>query len=289
MTVNWTRTGGTATSGAGNDFTLPGNANTGTLTFPTLTWSVFLPVFVNNDSLAESDETVVLQLSNPNNASLGLLNPHTFTILDDDVNISWGVPYRQTNVVEGSSGPNRFSLPIVLSRVMSQELTVEVAERTVVPGVDYARVSPQLLRIPAGQTQTTFDIDINGDIVDELDENAFFALTNSNFGAISGDAEFRVVIIDDDVPGIDVTFGFASQTVTEGNTSVFIDVYLSAPADRPIWVSFNTNGTAHPGEDYNLFGSWRVFRKRFLRSERLRGNRVIFQPCDFSTAKSNFN
>lgn len=254
VTVNWTRTGGSATPGVGNDFMLPGNANTGTLTFPPLTRSVFLPVFVNNDSLAESDETVVLQLGSPNNATLGLLNPQTFTILDNDVSISWGVPHRQTNVVEGSSGPNRFSLPIMLSRVMSQELTVAVAERTVVPGVDYTRVSPQPLRIPAGQTQTTFSIDINGDTEDELDENVFFALTNSNFGTISGGAEFHVTIIDDDAPGIEATFGFASQTVTEANTSVFIDVYLSAPADRPIWVSFNTNGTAHPGEDYNLFG-----------------------------------
>ena len=255
VTVNWTRTGGTATSGAGNDFMLPGNINTGTLTIPSLTERVFLPVSVVNDSVAESDETVVLQLSNPNNAALGLLNPHTFTILDDDATISWGVPHRQTNVLEGSSGPNRFSLPIVLSRVMSQELTVEVAERTVVPGVDYSRVSPQPLRIPAGQTQTSFSIDIEGDIVDELDENAFFALTNQNFGSIAGAREFQVTILDDDLPGNEVTFGFASRTVTEATTTIFIDVYLEEVSDRPIFVSFNTNGTATPTQDYNLFGA----------------------------------
>lgn len=255
VTVNWTRTGGTATPGVGNDFTLPGGVITGTLTFPPMTESVFLPVFVNNDSVTESDETVVLQLSNPNNALLGLLNPHTFTILDNDVNISWGVPHRQTNVMEGSSGPNRFSLPVVLSRAMSQELTVEVAERTVVPGVDYTRVSPQPLRISAGQTQTTFSIDIEGDIVDELDENAFFSLVNPNFGTIAGAPEFQVTIVDDDLPGIEVTFGFASRTVTEASTSVFVDVYLSQVPDRPIFVVFNTNGTATPTQDYNLFGA----------------------------------
>jgi hypothetical protein len=125
----------------------------------------------------------------------------------------------------------------------------------VVPGVDYTRVSPQPLRIPAGQTQTTFSIDINGDTVDELDENAFFALTNANFGTIIGAREFQVTILDDDAPAIDVTFGLVSQTVTEAATSVFVDVYLSDVSDRPIFVSFNTNGTATPTLDYNLFGA----------------------------------
>lgn len=248
--VNWAVTGGTAT--AGLDFTGP---TAGTLVFPPGVTNQAIPIQVVNDLATEPDETVILTLSGPVNATLGSPNIHTNIIRDDDVNISWGVPHRQTNVVEGSSGPNRFSLPVTLSRVMSQDVTVEVTERTVVPGVDYTRISPQRLTIPAGQTQTTFVIDINGDTTDELDENVFFNLTLPNIGTVIGGSEFQVTIVDDDLPAVDVTFGVPSVTLTEATTTVFVDVYLSDAVDRPVWVTFTTNGTATPAQDYTLFGA----------------------------------
>ena len=85
VTVGWSITGGTTT--AGSDFT---GATAGTLTFNPGQTLATLRLPVVNDTVEEADETVVFSLSAPSNATLAAPSTHTFTILDDDVSISWG-------------------------------------------------------------------------------------------------------------------------------------------------------------------------------------------------------
>ncbi|MBN1673980.1 MAG: lamin tail domain-containing protein [Kiritimatiellae bacterium] len=77
VTVNYAATGGSAS--AGSDFTL----SAGTLTFAPGQTSKSIPLQVTDDGTAESDETVVVSLSNPANASLGSA-VFTYTIQDND-------------------------------------------------------------------------------------------------------------------------------------------------------------------------------------------------------------
>ncbi|GAA5040662.1 hypothetical protein GCM10011506_41460 [Marivirga lumbricoides] len=71
---------GTAT-GSGIDYTLAD----GSLIIPAgnEAANIFISDIVN-DTLPEDDETVIITLSNPQNASLGFNNVHTYTILDND-------------------------------------------------------------------------------------------------------------------------------------------------------------------------------------------------------------
>ena len=79
VTVDYAITG-TAT-GSGTDFTL---AN-GTLTISAgNTAGTITIASIVNDALDEVDETVVVTLSNPTNATLGSDDTHTYTITDDD-------------------------------------------------------------------------------------------------------------------------------------------------------------------------------------------------------------
>ncbi len=78
VTVDYAVTGGTATGG-GVDYTLP----PGTLTFNPGETSNSISLTLTNDAVTEADETVVLALSNANNAVAGP-GDHTFTIVDDD-------------------------------------------------------------------------------------------------------------------------------------------------------------------------------------------------------------
>ena len=73
-------TGGTAGSGtdysltAGN-LTIPDGATSGTIVIPTI-----------DDATDESDETIIITLSNPTNATLGSTIVHTVVINDNDGN-----------------------------------------------------------------------------------------------------------------------------------------------------------------------------------------------------------
>jgi hypothetical protein len=60
------------------------------------------------------------------------------------------------------------------------------------------------------------------------------------------------------IPGVDVTFGFAAQTVTEATTTFNVDVYLSEPAPVPVIVTLQTGGTAGAGDCYLLDPSSRT-------------------------------
>ena len=67
--------------GSGTDYTL---AN-GTLTISAGNTSGTITIAsIVNDTLDEADETVILTLSNPSNATLGSDDVHTYTITDND-------------------------------------------------------------------------------------------------------------------------------------------------------------------------------------------------------------
>ena len=79
MTVDYAVTG-TAT-GSGTDYTL---AN-GTLTISAGSTTGLITIAgIIDDSLDEVDETVIVTLSNPSNATLGSDKVHTYTITDND-------------------------------------------------------------------------------------------------------------------------------------------------------------------------------------------------------------
>ena len=75
MTVNYGVTGGTATGG-GVDYTISGTQ----LTFDPGQTSKNVPITVVDDTLDEPDETIVVTLSSPINATLGANTAHTYTI-----------------------------------------------------------------------------------------------------------------------------------------------------------------------------------------------------------------
>ena len=79
VTVNYAVTG--TASGSGTDYTL---AN-GTLTISAgATSSTISIAGIVNDLVDEPNETVIVTLSSPSNATLGSDNVHTYTITDND-------------------------------------------------------------------------------------------------------------------------------------------------------------------------------------------------------------
>jgi hypothetical protein len=88
---------GTATQGAGNDYTITASP----LTINAGSTSADITITVNNDSIDEADETVVVNMGTPTNATLGATTSHTATIQDDD---TAGITPTSSNITIAEGG-----------------------------------------------------------------------------------------------------------------------------------------------------------------------------------------
>ena len=151
VTVNYAVTG-TAT-GSGTDYslangtlTINAGATTGTITI----------AGIIDDAADEANETVIVTLSNPNNATLGSDSVHTYTINDDD-----NPPVVDFNATSSSDAESVSSanLAVDLSAASSQDVTVDYAVTGTATGsgTDYT-LANGTLTISAGATTGTITI-----------------------------------------------------------------------------------------------------------------------------------
>jgi hypothetical protein len=148
ITVNYSLSG-TAT-GSGTDYTL----TNGTLTFAAGETSKNITIAsIVSDALDEANETVVLTLSDPTNASLGTIE-HTYTITDDDDTPTLSI--NDVSYTESDSAGNA-TFTVTLSEASGQEVTVDYASSDVstTEDSDYTAVSGTVT-IAAGATSATF-------------------------------------------------------------------------------------------------------------------------------------
>jgi len=181
VTVPFTASG-TATEGADNDYTItpsPAIIPAGSLT-------ATIVIAVNDDSLDEEDETIVVTLGTPTNAGLGDTTVHTATILDND-------PPPTVDFTAGSqSGPEdvgTMTATLRLSAVSGLPVTVPfTVSGTATEGADNDyTITPSPAIIPAGSTATIV-ITVNDDPLPEEDETVVVTLgtpTNARLGGIT--------------------------------------------------------------------------------------------------------
>jgi hypothetical protein len=79
VTVPFTLSG-TATQGAGADYTITASP----ITIPAGSDNASITITVNDDGIDEADETVVITMGVPTNATAGATTVHTATITDND-------------------------------------------------------------------------------------------------------------------------------------------------------------------------------------------------------------
>ena len=150
------------------------------------------------------------------------------------------------------------TIEVFLSMPFTREVEVSYASAdgsAMAPG-DYTATSGVLIFAP-GQTNQTFTLPIQHDDVIELNETLTLHFTSVSNG-ISG-PPLTFSILDDDPP----TVGFRSGHViaSEGGGPVTVDVSLSAPSGRAIYVDYatTTNGTAIVDQDYQSVRGLLVF------------------------------
>ena len=145
ITVDYAVTG--SAIGSGTDYTLANSTLTinagetnGTITIDNIV----------DDSLYEPNETIIVTLSNPSNATLGSENVHTYTITDNDSKPVVAFDVKSSNGAESVSSK---TITVGLSSVSGQNVTVdyEVSGTATGSGTDH-NLSNGTLIINAGST-----------------------------------------------------------------------------------------------------------------------------------------
>ena len=246
VTVDYAVTG-TAT-GSGTDYTL---AN-GTLTISAGSTSGTITIAsIVNDSLDEANETVIVTLSNPSNATLGTDSVHTYTINDND-----NAPVVDFNTTSSSGAESSSSkaLTVDLSAASSQDVTVDYAITGTATGsgTDYT-LANGTLTISAGSTSGTITIaSIVNDSLDEANETVIVTLSNPSNATLGTDSVHTYTINDNDNAPV-VDFNTTSSSGAESSSSKALTVDLSAASSQDVTVDYAVTGTASgSGTDYTL-------------------------------------
>ncbi|MBI5412757.1 hypothetical protein HZA42_00215 [Candidatus Peregrinibacteria bacterium] len=179
VSVNYVLTG-TATGG-GTDYTL---AN-GTVTIPAGQTAANISLAVVNDTIDELDETVILTLSGPMDATLGATAVYTYTIQDND-NPTVQFP------TASSSGPESVtpvSVGLTLSAAPAAEVQVAytVSGTATGGGVDYT-LANGTTTFAAGQTTANISLAIVDDAIADPNETVIITLsgpTNASLGSVT--------------------------------------------------------------------------------------------------------
>lgn len=188
VTVDYTTADGTAL--VGSDYL---TAN-GTLSFSPGETSQTLSIPVVGNRRAELDETFLVNLSNPTNATL--TNDQAIgTIQNDDAAM---LRVRHVALREGSSGTKNAVFTVSLSGPVSQTVMVDyaTADGSAIAGQDYTATSGQLTFSP-GQTEQTLNVAITGDSIYEPKEVFYVKLSNASNATIR-DASATGIIRNDD-------------------------------------------------------------------------------------------
>jgi hypothetical protein len=235
ITVDYGTTSGTATPGS--DYT----ATSGTLTFAPgeLRKSFSLPIL--EDTYGEANETIVLALSNPVNATLGSPAGTTLTInANDTLSFSGNVSARED---AGAA-----TITVRLNAPSSNPVTVDYAssDGTATAGSDYTATSGTLTFAP-GETTKTFSVPIIDDALGEANETVTLALSNPAHAVLSASPTATLTINANDL----LSFSTSTYRVSESNASATITVRLNGPSNVPVSVDYaSSDGTATAGSDY---------------------------------------
>ena len=242
VSVDWATADGTAGDPADYE------ANSGTATFAAGEISKQITVKVAGDALDEPDEDFSVELSSPTGADIGD-GTGTGTIIDNDPEQQ--VSINDVTVTEGDAGQADATFTVSLDAASGKAVQVDFATADDTAGEpgDYERNSGSESFAP-GETIKQITVKVEGDELDEADEQFSVELSNASGASIDDDTGTGTITDDDDPPALTIV----GDTVAEGDTGTTdatFTVTLNAPSGREVSVEHATaDGTATEPVDY---------------------------------------
>ena len=228
VTVDYTTANGTAT--AGSDYT----TKSGTATISAGSTSTVIAVSTTNDSSAEGSETLLLNLSNPSNATISDSQGEG-TIQDNDA------PSISIADVTADENDGTVTVSVSLTGLSDSDTDVDYATAgsTATSGTDFTATSGTLTWT-AGQTgNKSFTVTLADDSLDEDDETFVVNLSNAANGSIS-DSQATITITDNDATPT-ITLSTNSNSIAEGENAT-LTATTSAVSGRDITVNLGYTG-----------------------------------------------
>lgn len=210
--VDYAITAGTASLGTDYTFTagpliIPAGSNTG-----------IISLSIQEDLLAESDETIEISLQNPSNCNLDAILPfggtgirqHTVLINDDEVPPQVEFSSASASGLENSSVVN---IPIQLDQVSGQTVSVQyIVSGTASSGLDFVLTNGSIT-LNSGTTTAFINATIIDDSNEELPETIFIELINPSNASLGSVRQFTYTIVDNDL------FGFSGPAGVGNNNN----------------------------------------------------------------------
>jgi hypothetical protein len=141
------------------------------------------------DTLDEDDETVVVDLDTPTNATLGATTTYSLKIQDDDnaPQVSFNSSESNGSALEGTQPPGPGSIDYIYTVVLTAASGLDVTVPLLYTGTatsgsattaDY--FGPASVMIPAGQTSANVTITVNKDSDPETNETIIMTIDATN-------------------------------------------------------------------------------------------------------------
>lgn len=225
------------------------------LTIPAGATSANIVVNVVDDTLDEPNETVVVNLGVPTNATLGATTSTTHTITDNDAPPTVRFSAATASHVEATTN---VTVNIVLSaasgRTVTVPYTINAASTASSPADCSVSPASQVTILP-GQTMATVTISIADDLVDEANETFILDLDTPTNASPTTPDMFTLTINDNDAtPNVswnpnesDVAEPEGTALTTRNKT---FTVVLSGVSSTNVVVPLTYSGTATPVTDY---------------------------------------
>jgi hypothetical protein len=239
VTVPFTVTG-TAANPA--DYTITASP----LTIPAGSTTATITVNIVADQVAEPNETVVVTMGTPTNATAGTPSVHTLTILGQTPNVSWSAATQSVLEAVGTA-----TVTAVLSQPSTQAVTVPFTlSGTASNPADYT-VTASPLTIPAGSTSASATVTIVNDGVAEPDETVILTMGTPTNATTGSTPVHTLTILGQTTV---VSWTVAAQNVNEGSPAT-ITAQVSQPSTQAVTVPYTLSGTAANPADYTITAS----------------------------------
>ena len=169
---------------------------TSTLTFAANEATKIVTATVNGDTFAEPDENFFVNLSNAINATIS--DPQGVVTIVNDDGTSPAISINDVTVTEGDVGTSPATFTVTMSAASGQTVTANYTtfDNTATAPADYISATGTVTFAPGTTTQTV-NVSVQGDTLDEPDENFFVNLSSPNNATIF-DVQGVGTINDDD-------------------------------------------------------------------------------------------
>lgn len=247
ITFNYAFTG-TATDTVDYNLGAP-LSGTGTINPGETSFDVSIPIV--DDAEMEGNETIIMTISSPTNASLSEITAFTYTIEDNDLPTIQFSTTTSSALESVTSG----SLSLTLSDSYDAVTSVDyvVAGTATGGGVDYT-LAAGTATITAGSTTGSIPITIAADSLYENNETIVVTISNPLNSVLGANTQHTYTITDDDTaPTIQVT-GVDGETRQSGAESVAtspIRIFLSEVSGRAVTFDITFSGTANLNDDHD--------------------------------------